>query len=127
MTDVPNRVANGEFAIGMGVPANYSGLVTKGAPIANAPLEKVSGQPYYSFVVKGAEHPNASALLIHFMCCTPEGRQALLDNMGWSMFDVEGSEQYELGRDGRGVVPGQEWQLTQQNRVAKEMDALIGR
>jgi ABC-type thiamine transport system substrate-binding protein len=43
MSDVPIRVANGEFTIGMGVPANRTGLVDKGAPIANAPLESVGG------------------------------------------------------------------------------------
>lgn len=127
MTDGINRVANGEFKIGMGVPANYSGLVDKGAPIANAPLEKVGSQPYYSFVVKGAKHPNASALLAYFMCCTEAGRQALLANMNWSMFDVEGSEQYAVGSDGRGVTPSAEWQLNEQARVGREMDKLIGR
>lgn len=127
MTDVPNRVANGEFMIGMGVSANYSGLVDKGAPIANAPLEKIGGQPYYSFVVNKAPHPNAAALLAYFMCCTAEGRKALLGNMGWSMFDTEGSEQYALGSNGRGVTPSEDWQLNEQSRVGKAMDKLIGR
>lgn len=127
MTDVPNRVANGEFAFGMGVPANYSGLVTKGAPIANAPLEKVGGQPYYMFVVENSDHPNAGALLAYFFCCTEEGRQAQLQHMGGAMFDVVGSEHNAVGGDGRGQVPTAEWQLNDQGRVAKEMDKLIGR
>lgn len=127
MTDVPNRVANGEFAIGMGVPANYSGLVTKGAPIANAPLEKVGGQPYYMFVLENAAHPNAGALLAYFFCCTEEGRQAQLKHMGAAMFDVEGSEHNAVGGGDRGQVPTPEWQLNDQGRVAREMDALIGR
>lgn len=127
MTDVPNKVANGEFMIGMGVPANYSGLVTKGAPIANAPLESIGAQPYYSFVVKNAKHPNAAALLTYLMCCTEEGRQVVLDNMGWAQFDTEGSEQYAIGSDGRGKAPSQDWQFNDQDRVAKRMDSLIGR
>lgn len=127
MTDVPARVANGEFALGMGVPANYSGLVTKGAPIANAPLEKVGGQPYYYFVQKNADHPNAAALLAYFFCCTPEGRASQLDNMNTAMFDTEGSEQNDVGGDGRGVAPTAEWQLNEQARIGKVMDGLIGR
>ena len=127
MTDVPNRVANGEFAIGMGVPANYSGLVTKGAPIANAPLEKVSGQPYYMFVVKDAPHPNAATLLTYFMCCTAEGKETLLEQMGAAFFDTPDSEAYTLGSEGRGVTPTAEWQLNEQARVGAEFDTLIGR
>lgn len=127
MTDVPTRVANGEFSIGMGVPANYSGLVTKGAPIANAPLEKVGSQPYYMFVLKNAESPHAGALLTYFFCCTPEGKKAQLEHMNTAMFDTPGSEQNEVGGDGRGVAPTTEWQLTQQRRVAEALDKLIGR
>ena len=112
---------------GMGVPANYSGLVTKGAPIANAPLEKVGGQPYYMFVLENAAHPNAGALLAYFFCCTEEGRQAQLEHMGAAMFDVEGSEHNAVGGCDRGQVPTPEWQLNDQGRVAREMDALIGR
>lgn len=127
MSEVPNRVANGEFSIGMGVPANRTGLVTKGAPIANAPLEKVGGQPYYMFVMKDAPNPNAAALLTYFFCCTQEGKDALFENMGWAKFDYPGSEQNAIGGEGRGQVPTAEWQLNEQARVAKSFDKLIGR
>lgn len=127
MTDVPNRVANGEFMIGMGVGANFTGLVGEGAPIANAPLESLGTQPYYSFVVTNAEHPNAAALLSYLICCTEEGRKAALDNMGWANVDAVGSEINEIGSDGRAVAPTQEWQLNDQSRIARAMDALIGR
>ncbi len=127
MTDITNKVANGEMAIGMGVPANYAGLVTKGAPVANAPLEKVGGQPYYIFVAADAAHPNAGALLSYFLCCTEEGRSALLENTGSAFFNTPGSEAYDMGSDGRGITPTTEWQLNDQARVAKRFDALIGR
>ena len=127
MSEVPNRVANGEFSIGMAVPANHTGLVSKGAPLANAPLEKVSGQPYYMFVLKNAPNRNAGALLAYFLCCTQEGKDALFQNMGWSTFDYPGSEQNAVGGDGKGVVPTAEWQLNNQARVAKAFDKLIGR
>ncbi|MGJ8609495.1 MAG: ABC transporter substrate-binding protein [Octadecabacter sp.] len=127
MADVPSRVAQGEFMIGMGIPANRSGLVDKGAPLANAPLESVGGQPYYMFVVKDAPNTNAAALLSYFFCCTQEGKDALFNSMGWAKFDYEGSEQNAIGGEGRGQVPTAEWQLTQQARVASEFDALIGR
>lgn len=126
MTDVSTRVANGEFSIGMGVPADYVGLRSKGAPIENAPLEKVGGQPYYTFVVKDAPHPNAAALLAYFLCCTDEGKSALLEYTGSSFFDTPGSEAYEVGSDGRGVTPTPEWQLNDQARVHTRFNALIG-
>lgn len=127
MSDIPNRVANGEYAIGMGIPANRTGLVDKGAPIANAPLESVGGQPYYVFITKNAEHPNAGALLTYFFCCTAEGKKAMNENMGWARFDYEGSEQHAIGGEGRGKVPTPEWQLEEQARIAKAFDKLIGR
>lgn len=127
MSDIPNRVANGEFAIGMGIPANRTGLVDKGAPIANAPLESVGGQPYYVFITKNAAHPNAGALLTYFFCCTDEGKKAMAENMGWARFDYPGSEQNDVGGDGRGQVPTAEWQLQHQARVARDFDKLIGR
>lgn len=127
MSEVPNRVANGEFSIGMGIPANHTKLVDKGAPLANAPLEKVGGQPYYMFVLKNAPNPNAGALLAYFFCCTQEGKDALYENMGWSKFDYPGSEQNAVGGDGRGMVPTQEWQLSDQGRIHGAFTKLIGR
>lgn len=124
-TDIPNRVANGEFPIGFGLSANYAGLVDKGAPIANAPIEKVTGVPYYQFVLKGAEHPNAAALVIYFLCCTAEGKQAMLEEMNWGLFDTEGSEPYEIAQGGRGVIPSAEWQLNEQGRVGIRLEEVL--
>ena len=127
ISEIPNRVANGEFDFGMGIPANHTGLVTKGAPLANAPLEKVAGQPYYMFVMKDAPNPNAASLLTYFLCCTEEGKQALYDNMGWARFDEPDTDQFKIGGEGRGITPSPEWQLSEQTRVGSEFDALIGR
>lgn len=127
ISDIPSRVANGEFAIGIGIPANRTGLVDKGAPLANAPLESVGGQPYYMFVVADAPHPNAGALLTYFFCCTDEGKKSLFDSMAWAKFEYPGSEQNAIGGDGRGKVPTAEWQIEEQARVGTEFDALIAR
>ncbi|WP_306260132.1 hypothetical protein [Pararhizobium sp. IMCC21322] len=43
------------------------------------------------------------------------------------MFDVAGSEHNSVVGGDRGQVPTPEWQLNDQGRVAREMDALIGR
>lgn len=125
MTDVSARVANGEYPIGMGVPANYVGMAAEGAPIANAPLEKVGGQPYFTFVTNDAPHPNAAALLTYFLCCTAEGKTALNEYTGSAFFDTPGSEANEIGGDGRGVTPSAEWQLNEQARVHKRFSAII--
>jgi ABC-type Fe3+ transport system substrate-binding protein len=127
ITDIPNRVANGEFPIGFGLPANFTGLVDKGAPIKNATLEKVSGSPYYQFVGKDAEHPNAGALLAYFFCCTTKGMKALYEELNLAHYDTEGTETYEIAGDGRGVVPTADWQINESARVNKRFDELIGR
>lgn len=79
ITDVANKVASGEFALGFGVPADWTSTRSKGAPVQNAPLEKVSGQPFYAGVLRNAKHPSAATLSGLFICCSPEGQKALDD------------------------------------------------
>src|SRR5690606_29986027 len=125
ITDVGNKVASGEYALGFGVPADWTDLRTKGAPIQNAPLEKVSGQPFYAAVLKGADHPAAAQAFGLFVCCTPEGQKALNDALGWSKFEMVGSESHEIGGDGRGIYPSVEFQLNDQRRISGELGKLI--
>lgn len=125
ITDVATKVASGEYALGFGVPADWSGTRSKGAPVANAPLEKVSGQPFYAAVLRNAKHPSAATLLGLFICCTPEGEKALNDSLGWSKFEMANSESAEIGGNGRGVYPSTDFQLNQQRRVASELGKLI--
>jgi iron(III) transport system substrate-binding protein len=121
ITDVATKVASGEYAIGFGVPADWSGTRSKGAPIDNAPLEKVSGQPFYASVLKNAPHPAAARMFGIFICCTVEGQKALNDALGWSKFEMAGSESNEIGGGGRGVYPTIDFQLNHQRRVASEL------
>jgi ABC-type Fe3+ transport system substrate-binding protein len=125
ITDVATKVASGEYAIGFGVPADWTGTRTKGAPIANAPLAKVSGQPFYASVLKNAQHPAAAKLLGVFICCTREGQQALNDALGWSKFEMAGTESFEIGGQGRGVYPTVDFQLNHQRRVASDLGKLL--
>lgn len=126
LPDVPARVATGEYLIGFGLPANVAGLVDKGAPIKNAPMEKIVGQPSYSVVLAGSEHPNAAALLAYFMTSTPEGRAATMEAFRWADFETEGSELYDIGKDGRGVIPTAEWELTELGPITDALNKVLG-
>jgi len=126
VTDVGTKVANGEFALGFGVPADWTGLRKRGAPIDNAPLEKVSGQPFYAGVLAKGDHPAAATLFSYFVCCTPEGKRSLYRSIGWANFDTSGTEPYEIGGQGRGVNPDYQWEMRDQPRVSQEIAKILG-
>lgn len=125
ITDVATKVASGEYAIGFGVPADWTGTRAKGAPIDNAPLEKVSGQPFYGVVLKNATNPAAAKMFGAFICCTPEGQKALYESIGWAKYEAAGTEPNEIGGGGRGVYPDIRFQLEQQRRIAGEIGKLL--
>ncbi|MEI6470994.1 MAG: extracellular solute-binding protein [Betaproteobacteria bacterium] len=126
ITDVATKVASGEFAVGFGVPADWTGTRSKGAPIDNAPPQKVSGQPFYAVVLKNSAHPAAAKMMGIFICCTVEGQKALQDSLGWSRFETIGTEANEIGGAGRGVYPDISFQLDQQRRISTELGKLLG-
>jgi ABC-type Fe3+ transport system substrate-binding protein len=126
VTDVGTKVASGEFALGFGVPADWAGLRKKGAPIDNAPLEKVSGQPFNAAVLAHAPHPATATVFTYFVCCTPEGQKALYQAIGWANFDTPGTEPFEIGGQGRGINPDHEWQIHDQRRVGQAIAKILG-
>jgi ABC-type Fe3+ transport system substrate-binding protein len=126
VTDVGTKVANGEFALGIGVPADWTGLRKKGAPVENAPLEKVSGQPFQAAVLANAEHAAAATLMAYFICCTAEGKKALYQSIGWANFETPNTEPYEIGSNGRGINPSYEFQINDQARVSRELAKILG-
>jgi iron(III) transport system substrate-binding protein len=126
VSDVDTKVINGEYAIGYGVPADWTGQKKKGAPVANAQLNKVSGQTFNAVVLANAKHPAAAQLFTYFICCTTEGQKTIYDTIGWANFDTPGTEQFDIGGHGRGVYPDVDWQLKEQGRIAKEMARILG-
>lgn len=126
VSDVDTKLINGEYAIGYGVPADWTGQKKKGAPVANAQLEKVSGQTFNAVVLANAKHPAAAELFTYFICCTAEGQKTLYGTIGWANFDTPGTEQFEIGGNDRGVYPDVDWQLKEQGRIAKEMAIILG-
>ena len=126
ITDVGSKVASGEYAIGFGVPADFTGQQAKGAPIANAPLRQVSGQPFYAVVLTKAPHPAAATLMTAFLCCTPMGQEAMSKAIGWGNFDTPGTEANAIGGGGRGLLPSEQWQIDEQARVSREIAKLLG-
>jgi iron(III) transport system substrate-binding protein len=126
VTDVGAKVASGEFALGYGVPADWTGLRKRGAPIDNAPLEKVSGQPFHAGVLANADHPAAATVFAYFVCCTPEGKKSLYESIGWANFETLGTEPHEIGGLGRGVNPDHLWQMRDQARLGQEIAKILG-
>jgi iron(III) transport system substrate-binding protein len=125
-TDVVTKVANGEAAIGYSVSADLAQHKRKGAPIANAPLEKVSGANVYGAVLKNAPHPAAGKVFLYFICCTPEGRKIAADYLNLATFDTPGTEEFEVGGEGRGVLPSVDWMMNDEQRISMEIEKILG-
>jgi iron(III) transport system substrate-binding protein len=125
-TDMTTKVANGEFAIGYGINANTLGYVDKGAPIANAPLKKVWGSSNYAVVLKNAANQSAARAFGYFICCTKEGRDAIYKATKIGTFETPGTELYEIGGDGKGVVPSFKFATEEEMRIDKKMAKILG-
>lgn len=125
-TDMTNKVANGEFALGYGLNANALGAVDKGAPIANAPLEKVWGSSNYAVVLKSAKNQAAARAFGYFICCTEEGRKAIYQETKIGVFNDPGTEIYDIGGKGRGVVPSFDFATKEEARINKKMAEILG-
>jgi iron(III) transport system substrate-binding protein len=125
-TEVVQKVANGEYKLGFGVPADLSGLRRRGAPIENAPLQKVSGANVYGAVLKNADHPAAAKVFLYFACCTPEGQKIAADVLSVATFDTPGTEAAQIGGEGRGVLPQVDWMIQDEERVVGEIEKILG-
>jgi iron(III) transport system substrate-binding protein len=125
-SDLPTKVANGEFALGYGINANISGHVDRGAPIANAPLEKAWGSTNYAVVLKNAENQGAARTFSYFICCTMEGQEALYRATFIASFLTPNTELYEIGGGSKGVAPSFEFATQQEGRIEKNMAAILG-
>ena len=125
-SDLPTKVASGEFPIAFGINANISGLMDKGAPIANAPLDKAWGSGNYGVVLKAAPHPNAAKAFAVFACCTKAGQAALYKATFMANFDTPDTELFEIGGDGRGVTPSYDYATKDEPRINKAMSAILG-
>lgn len=125
-TDVPTKVANGEFPIGYGINANVIGHVDKGAPVANAPLEKAWGSTNYAVVLKNADNQAAAQAFGYFICCTDEGQKALYRAAKMATFHTPNTEIGEIGGEGRGVSPSYHFATVEEPRISKEMARILG-
>ncbi len=106
-TDILTRVASGEFPVAFGYTASL--VARKGAPVANAPLEKAAGIPFDGVVLKDAKHPATATLYNYFFSSTPEGRLTYFQVTSTARTDTPGSESAEIGAGGRGVIPPYDW------------------
>ena len=125
-SDVPTKVANGEYLMGFGINANISGLIDRGAPVANAPLRKAWGSTNYAVILKNADNQAAGKAFTYFVCCTVEGQQAIYKAANIATFDTPNTEIYAIGGEGRGVAPSFEFATQQESRIDKEMAKILG-
>jgi iron(III) transport system substrate-binding protein len=125
-TDMTTKVVNGEFAIGYGINANTLGYIDKGAPIANAPLKKVWGSSNYAVVLKNAANQAAARAFGYFICCTKEGQQAIYHATKIGTFDQPGTELYEIGGAGKGVLPSFKFATQEEAGIDKKMAKILG-
>jgi iron(III) transport system substrate-binding protein len=128
ITDVPVRVASGEFLIGYGWIAGLD--KRRGAPIENAPM-KVGGFREAGAVLRNAQHPNAARLLVHFLTSTPEGTKILYEVMNWAKSSTPGTDPYEIARGGgllfsKDITNEIEWETKTNPELATRFGELLG-
>jgi len=128
ITDVPTRVASGEFLVGYGWIAGLD--KRNGAPIENAPM-KVGGFREAGAVVKNALHPNAARLLVHFLSSTREGTRILYEVMNWAKSSTPGTEPYEIARGGgllfsKDITNELVWETKTNPELATRFGELLG-
>lgn len=124
-TDVPARVATGEFAIGIGLDAAVP--KRKGAAIENAPMERVAFIPTYGVVLKGSGRLAAAHALTYFLVATPEGKRVMEDVLLWSKHTTPGTEAYQVAGGGKGALPPIDWFVNEEPRLSKEFGLLMGK
>lgn len=122
-TDVRNRVATGEYPIGIGITGGID--KKKGAPVENAPLEKTGGFAWYATVMKDARHPGAAKAYILFLN-SDEGQKVLDEVMQFSRHTTEGTESWEIAQGGRAVFSSVEWELKEYRRLTKVFTKILG-
>ncbi len=122
-TDTATRVGSGEFPIGLGYTASLG--ARKGAPVANAPLEKAAGMPFYGVVLKDARHPAMAKLYMYFVSSTPQGRLAYFQATTTARTDTPGSEAAEIGGGGRGVLLPYEWYIKEFPRLDADFRKIL--
>ncbi len=121
--DSQTRVASGEFPIGLGYTASL--VARKGAPVANAPLEKAAGIPFYGVVLKDAKHPATATLYNYFFSSTPQGRLTYFQVTSTARTDTPGSEAAEIGGNGRGVIPPYDWYVKEFPRLDADFRKIL--
>lgn len=124
-SDVTTKVANGEYAIAYGLNADSLGHVEKGAPIANAPLEKVWASTNFGAVLKNAANPAAAKALGYFICCTEEGMKAIYEQTNRGTFDVPDTELHEIGGGGKQVLPTFEFSTEKELPISQNLSKIL--
>ena len=122
-SDSQTRVASGEFPIGLGYTASL--VARKGAPVANAPLEKAAGIPFYGVVLKDSKHPATAKLYTYFISSTPQGRLTYFQGTSLGRTDTPGSEAAEIGGGGRGVLPPYDWYIKEFPRLDADFRKIL--
>jgi iron(III) transport system substrate-binding protein len=123
--DALQKVGSGEAYLGFGTAPWLKGF--PGVPVKIATLDKVAGAPYKSVVLNSQSgHTAASALMVYFLCCTVEGKQAYYALTGYADFNTPGTIPGEIGADGRGIVYPNEFDVNTAPKLAVEFDKALG-
>jgi len=81
--DQVNWVASGQSAMSLISLDRLIDRLDQGATIEPTPLSPLHSIPIYSWAIRGGPHPNSAKLLLAWLG-TPEAKQILLDEVGWS-------------------------------------------
>ncbi|HZU06409.1 MAG TPA: ABC transporter substrate-binding protein [Chloroflexota bacterium] len=121
--EVRNRVAAGEFLIGLGTEPTRD--ARRGAPLANAPLDVAVVTPWGFVLLRDAAHPHAARLLAYYFV-TPAG-QALLDEV-WAntLATTEHGTAWLLTRDKTVFTVTREFIENDAGRLKEKYAAILG-
>jgi iron(III) transport system substrate-binding protein len=121
--DVSNRVATGEYLVGIGQMAERQ--ARRGAPLVDAPLDIGIVIPWGVALMADSEHPAAATLLAYFLT-QPEGQRALDQIWANSRVTAVDTAAWRVARDKELVTIPLEWVEREQARLVRKYADILG-
>ncbi len=121
--DVRNRVASGEFLIGLGTDPTRD--ARRGAPLANAPLDVVVITPWGMALMRDAEHPHAARLLAYYFT-TPAGQAVLDEVYANTLASTENGPAWNLTHDKEVFTVNRAFVDGESVRLKEKYSAILG-
>jgi len=121
--DATNRVASGEYLLGMGQTAERE--ARRGAPLADAPLDIAIVIPWAMSLMADAEHPAGATLLTYFFT-TPEGQQVLDQTWAISLAAAPDTSAWRVVQGKQAILIPLDWIEREEPRLRRKFADILG-